>query len=94
MNISITLPDSCNFSDYLKLNYYPEDILNYFGYQLITEELVLPKSQQQVDGVENLKKRQEKQVKQDLNLYRVPNDLEELMTILVAIITGVKEENE
>lgn len=209
-NISITLPDNCNFSDYFKFNYYPEDILNYFGYQLITEELVLPKSQQQVDGVENLKqrfrkslpyitldsemarrefliapvlielvdycqaklkvsypleiapqlkgsldyflqagnnllvigakdenlergfkqlavelialdqgigieaeqnllygavsigkiwqfallKRQEKQVKQDLNLYRVPNDLEELMKILVAILTGVEKENE
>ncbi|WP_293165005.1 hypothetical protein [Okeania sp. SIO2C9] len=56
-NISIILPESCNFSDYFKLNYYPEDILNYFGDQLITEELVLLKSQQQVDGVENLKQR-------------------------------------
>ncbi|WP_293165008.1 hypothetical protein [Okeania sp. SIO2C9] len=37
-------------------------------------------------------KRQEKQVKQDLNLYRVPKDLEELMKILVAIFTGVEEE--
>ncbi len=36
-----------------------------------------------------LLKRQEKQVKQDLNLYRVPNDLEDLMKILVAILTGV-----
>ncbi len=205
MNIPIKLPDSCNFSDYFKLNYYPEDILNYFGYQLITEELVLPKSQRQIDGLENLKqrfrksipyitldsemakrefliapvlielvdycqaklkvsypleiepqlkgsldyflqagnnllvieakdenlergfkqlavelialdkgtepeknllygavsigkvwqfsilKREEKQVNQDLNLYRVPNDLEDLMKILVAILTGVEE---
>ncbi|MGD1702630.1 hypothetical protein [Dapis sp. BLCC M229] len=205
MNIPIKLPDSCNFSDYFKLNYYPEDILNYFGYQLITEELVLPKSERQIDGLENLKqrfrkslpyitldsemarrefliapvlielvdycqaklkvsypleiepqlkgsldyflqagnnllvieakdenlergfkqlavelialdkgteaeqnllygavsigkiwqfailKREEKQVNQDLNLYRVPNDLEYLMKILVAILTGVEE---
>ena len=36
-------------------------------------------------------KREEKQVNQDLNLYRVPNDLEDLMKILVAILTGVEE---
>ncbi len=205
INIQIELPDSCNFSDYFKFNYYPEDILNYFGYQLIKEELVLPKSQRQIDGLENLKqrfrkslpyitldseiarrefliapvlielvdycqaqlkvsyplevepqlrgsldyflqagnnllvieakdenlergfkqlavelialdkgtepaqnllygavsigkvwqfallKRLDKEVKQDLNLYRVPNDLEDLMKILVAILTGVEE---
>ncbi len=62
MNIPIKLPDSCNFSDYFKLNYYPEDILNYFGYQLITEELVLPKSQRQIDGLENLKQRFRKSI--------------------------------
>lgn len=203
MKIPIKLPDSCNFSDYFKLNYYPEDILNYFGYQLITEELALPKSQRKIDGLENLKqrfrkslpfinldtemarrefliapvlielvdycqaklkvsypleiepqlkgsldyfleagnnllvieakkenlergfkqlavelialdkgieseqnllygafsigkiwqfallKRQEKEIRQDLNLYQVPNDLENLMKILVAILTGV-----
>jgi len=32
--------------------------------------------------------RPEKQITQDLNLYRVPADLEELMRILVAILTG------
>ncbi|MDE5101167.1 MAG: hypothetical protein O4861_23685, partial [Trichodesmium sp. St16_bin4-tuft] len=37
-----------------------------------------------------LLKRLDKEVKQDLNLYRVPNDLEDLMKILVAILTGVK----
>jgi len=57
MKILIKLPDSCNFSDYFKSNSYPEDILNYFGYQLVIEELVLPKSQRQIDGLENLKQR-------------------------------------
>ncbi|MEB3343123.1 hypothetical protein [Okeania sp.] len=57
MNIPIKLPDSCNFSDYFKFNYYLEDIVNYFGYQLIIEELVLPKSEKQFDGLENLKQR-------------------------------------
>ncbi len=28
----ITLPESLSFSDYFKLNFYPEEILNYFGY--------------------------------------------------------------
>ncbi len=32
--------------------------------------------------------RLEKQITQDLNLYRVPADLQELMRILVAILTG------
>ncbi|MDJ0557282.1 MAG: hypothetical protein QNJ68_23115 [Microcoleaceae cyanobacterium MO_207.B10] len=36
-------------------------------------------------------KRQDKQVKQDINFYRVPNDLEDLIKILVAILTGVKK---
>ncbi|WP_287522041.1 hypothetical protein [Okeania sp. SIO2C2] len=102
------------------MNYYPEDILNYFGYQLIDENLERGFKQLAVElialdkgiGIEAeqnllygavsigkilqfaLLKRQEKQVKQDLSLYRVPNDLEDLITISVAIITGVKEENE
>ena len=38
-----------------------------------------------------LLKRQDKKIKQDLNLYRVPNDLEDLMKILVAILTGFEE---
>lgn len=57
MNIPIKLPETCNFSDYFKLNYYPEDILNYFGYKLTSEELVLPKSQRQFDSLDNLKQR-------------------------------------
>lgn len=32
--------------------------------------------------------RENKQITQDLNLYRVPNDLEDLMGILVAIVKG------
>ncbi len=33
-------------------------------------------------------KRQEKHLTQDLNLYRVPQDLERLVGTLVAILTG------
>jgi hypothetical protein len=32
------------FSDYFKLDYEPEDVLNYFGYEMKSESLVLPKS--------------------------------------------------
>lgn len=43
---SIHLPESCAFSDYFKLNAYPEEILNYFGYQFEKRELELPTSNQ------------------------------------------------
>ncbi len=32
------------FSDYFKLDYEPEDVLAYFGYEMNSESLVLPKS--------------------------------------------------
>jgi len=41
---SITLPDSLSFSDYFKLSFYPEEILNYFGYSFKVKSLNLPKS--------------------------------------------------
>lgn len=39
---SIHLPEICTFSDYFKLNAYPEEILNHFGYQFNKQELKLP----------------------------------------------------
>lgn len=41
---SITLPESLSFSDYFKLNFYPEEILNYFGYSFEKKSLTLAKS--------------------------------------------------
>lgn len=38
----INLPENCVFSDYFKLNAYPEEILNYFGYGFSTKPLNLP----------------------------------------------------
>lgn len=42
MTRSINLPESCSFSDYFKLNAYPDEILHYFGYGFSIEELQLP----------------------------------------------------
>ena len=41
---NITLPDSLSFSDYFKLNFYPEEILNYFGYSFEMKLLTFVKS--------------------------------------------------
>ena len=41
---SINLPESLNFSDYFKLNFYPEEILNYFGYSFEMKFLTFAKS--------------------------------------------------
>jgi hypothetical protein len=39
----ITLPDSLSFSDYFKLNFYPEEILQYFDYSFEMKLLNLAK---------------------------------------------------
>ena len=41
---NINLPDSLSFSDYFKLNFYPEEILNYFGYAFEMKLLDFTKS--------------------------------------------------
>ena len=38
----IEIPNSCDFSDYFESSYYPEDILNYFGYGFEVRSLNLP----------------------------------------------------
>ena len=57
MTKKITIPDSCYFSDYFKLNFYPEDILNYFNYQFEVKELELPKTKQDLDEINSLNQR-------------------------------------
>jgi hypothetical protein len=44
MILNINLPDSLSFSDYFKLNFYPEEILNYFGYAFEMKLLDFTKS--------------------------------------------------
>lgn len=57
MSKKIELPAACYFSDYFKSNFYPEDLLEYFGYQFATTEMILPKSPKQLDGLESLRRR-------------------------------------
>jgi len=54
---NITLPDSLSFSDYFKLNFYPEEILNYFGYSFEMKLLTLAKSGCELVEVAALEKR-------------------------------------
>lgn len=53
----IELAQSYTFSDYLKLNYYIEDIFAYFGYAFQAEALALPKSHRQLERLESLRQR-------------------------------------
>lgn len=53
----IELGQSYTFSDYLKLQYYIEDIFAYFGYAFQSEALTLPKSERQLDRLESLQQR-------------------------------------
>lgn len=54
---NITLPDSLSFSDYFKLNFYPEEILNYFGYSFEMKLLNFAKSGCELVEVTALEKR-------------------------------------
>jgi len=54
---NITLPDSLSFADYFKLNFYPEEILNYFGYSFEMKLLDFAKSVGDLAGIDALEKR-------------------------------------
>ena len=58
-------PDSLSFSDYFKLNFYPEEILNYFGYSFEMKLLTFVKSGCNLVEVDAL----EKKTKQEFTLY-------------------------
>ena len=56
--IPVIQPDqSYTFGDYFKLNYDPEEILAYFGYSFQPQSLELPKSERELERLENLKQR-------------------------------------
>jgi hypothetical protein len=67
---TIELPQSCYFSDYFKFNYYPQEILAYFGYTWQVAKLVLPRTQQTLPSLKNLQERIER------NLLRITFDSE------------------
>ena len=54
---NINLPDSLSFSDYFNLNFYPEEILNYFGYGFEMKLLDFIKSVCDLVELEMLEKR-------------------------------------
>jgi len=54
---NITLPDSLSFSDYFKLNFYPEEILNYFNYSFEMKLLTFAKNVNNLAELESLEKR-------------------------------------
>ena len=54
---NITLPDSLSFSDYFKLNFYPEEILNYFDYSFEMKLLTFAKNVNNLAELESLEKR-------------------------------------
>jgi hypothetical protein len=54
---NITLPDSLSFSDYFKLNFYPEEILNYFDYSFEMKLLDFTRTAGDLPDLESLEKR-------------------------------------
>ncbi len=93
---------SYTFADYFKLNFAPQDILAYFlerGFVQLAIELIA--LDQWIDSEQSVLQgaistgniwqfgqfdRQSREVTQDLDLYRVPADLENLLQILVRIL--------
>jgi hypothetical protein len=54
---NITLPDSLSFSDYFKLNFYPEEILHYFDYSFEMKLLDFTRTTSDLPDLESLEKR-------------------------------------
>lgn len=48
---------SYTFADYFKLNYEPDEIIAYFGYNLKSQSLTLPTTQQNLERLTDLKNR-------------------------------------
>ena len=53
----IALPDTCNFSDDFKLNFYAEDILHHFGYQYRANDLEPPAANVALPNLQPLRDR-------------------------------------
>jgi len=54
---NITLPDSLSFSDYFKLNFYPEEILNFFDYSFEMKLINFAKNVGNLAEIESLERR-------------------------------------
>ena len=48
---------SYTFADYFKLNYEPDEIIEYFGYSFQSQSLTLPTTQQNLERLTDLKNR-------------------------------------
>ena len=59
MKRQLNLPETCTFSDYFKLNAYPEDILGHFGYEFEARSLQLPSANVDQGEVDDLRDRLE-----------------------------------
>ena len=57
MKTNFQLDQNYTFADYFKLNYEPEDILGYFGYELQLKNLILPRYTGELDRLQSLQQR-------------------------------------
>lgn len=57
MRTNFQLDQNYTFADYFKLNYEPEDILGYFGYELQLQNLELPRYTGELDRLQSLQQR-------------------------------------
>ena len=57
MKTNFQLDQNYTFADYFKLNYEPEDILGYFGYELQLKNLILSRYTGELDRLQSLQQR-------------------------------------
>jgi hypothetical protein len=86
------------FRSYFELPYEPEDILGEFGYSFVQRKLTLAEWQEEQEifyGAVSMGEvwrfgelnRQQQSITQDLELFKIPADLEQLIKIILGIIT-------
>jgi len=81
----IKLPESCSFSDYFKLNAYPEEILANFGYGFELTEMTLPQAESLPFAIEPLQLR----LKKTMHLIRADNEMARREFLIAPLLTEV-----
>ncbi len=84
----LDLPESCVFSDYFKLNAYPEEILAYFGYHFATRSLDLPTATLDPQAQAELQHLQQR-IQRSLPLISFSNEMVRREFLIAPILMGI-----
>lgn len=87
MKKPVILPDqSLTFSDYFKLNADIEDVLSYFGYAAQIAPLVLPRSEREVERLDELRARLE----ENILLVNLTSEIARREFLIAPVLSEVK----